>query len=122
MAAISTKRPADFTGRQAEILQSQNEALLRERDGEISLFNAQQEEENKTVVDYGQGDQEVIDPENPDAPAVTVKSKNVMIRVNSDLEQVTIGHGNYYDFTPGRVYKVPQHVADHLERLGYVYH
>jgi hypothetical protein len=53
---------------------------------------------------------------------VEVEVPSVVVRVNSDLPQVTIGAGNLYDFEEGRQYKVPKHVADHLEEKGYVWH
>lgn len=46
----------------------------------------------------------------------------VTIRVNTALEQVTIGAGNTFDFMEGRRYRVPRWVAAHLEEKGYVYH
>lgn len=41
-----------------------------------------------------------------------------VIRVAVDLEDVTIGAGNQYTFRRGKKYKVPKHVADHLEEKG----
>jgi hypothetical protein len=50
------------------------------------------------------------------------------MRVNTTLEDVTVGKDpitqqlNNYTFEEGVTYKVPQHVYNHLDRLGYVYH
>ena len=122
MARQPTTRPADFTGRQAEILAEQAKGVLKEREGEISLFNANREEEFKNEVSYAGADTLQYDENDPDAEPIVVKVKNTKIRVNSEIEQMTFGHGNYYDFEPGRTYIVPYDVAEHLERLGYVYH
>ena len=53
---------------------------------------------------------------------VRARSTTRIIRVNTDLESVTVGYGNTYTFQEGRKYKVPTEVADHLEGLGYVWH
>jgi hypothetical protein len=73
---------------------------------------------------------QVVDRANPPARAVMDlgvqelggDEGRVTIRVNEDLEKVTIGAGNHYDFEAGRRYSVPKHVADHLEEKGYVWH
>lgn len=45
-----------------------------------------------------------------------------VIRVNTTLENVTIGVGTSYNFEEGKQYRVPAHVAAHLEEKGYVWH
>lgn len=51
-----------------------------------------------------------------------VEDQTQVIRVNEDIEDVTIGAGNTYNFEAGRQYRVPKAVADHLEEKGYVWH
>jgi hypothetical protein len=46
----------------------------------------------------------------------------VLIRVNEDLDDVTIGVGNHYSFKMGQKYKVSKQIADHLEEKGYIWH
>lgn len=58
----------------------------------------------------------------PQDVGVQIADTSVEIRVNSTLENVTIGQGTDYTFEEGRRYKVPQHVADHLEERGLVWH
>lgn len=53
---------------------------------------------------------------------VTVGGGDKVIRVNTKLEDVTIGQGNHYTFEEGKRYKVPAHVAAHLEEKGYIWH
>lgn len=45
---------------------------------------------------------------------VRVEKTSRLIRARYDLPQVTIGHGNTYDFEEGRQYRVPPNVANHL--------
>jgi hypothetical protein len=42
-----------------------------------------------------------------------------VLRVNTDLEDVTIGKDNHYTFRVGVPYKVQKHVYDHLVEKGY---
>lgn len=51
---------------------------------------------------------------------VEIPPETVNIRIACDLEKVTIGQGTAFDFKEGQVYSVPLHVAQHLDRLGYV--
>lgn len=53
---------------------------------------------------------------------VVVSGGQKKIRVNSKLEDVTIGQGNHFTFEEGKTYLVDAHVAQHLEEKGYVYH
>lgn len=45
-----------------------------------------------------------------------------ILRVNTDLEDVTIGKDNHFTFRFGVPYKVPTHVWEHLYEKGYVLH
>lgn len=54
--------------------------------------------------------------------AVVVDGGTRVIRLNSTLEDVTIGQNTNYNFVEGRRYRVPVHVANHLEEKGYVWH
>lgn len=53
---------------------------------------------------------------------VNVDDATVVIRVNADIEQMTLGVGNHYNFEAGSRYRVPIHVARHLEEKGLVWH
>lgn len=46
----------------------------------------------------------------------------VKFKVNTDLENVTIGYGNTYSFERGRTYKAPKSVYWHLECHGLIWH
>lgn len=54
------------------------------------------------------------------APQVEAAFK--VMRVNTDLEDVTIGKDNHFTFREGVRYKVPTAVYNHLDEKGYVYH
>lgn len=51
-----------------------------------------------------------------------VRPATMKFRVNTDLENVTIGTGTNFDFAEGRRYEAPTWVYDHLEEKGYIYH
>jgi hypothetical protein len=46
--------------------------------------------------------------------ATRVEKSKVRVRARFDLEQVTIGKGNHYDFEAGRQYLLPPNAAEHL--------
>ena len=50
--------------------------------------------------------------------SVEYLEEKVVVRVNCDLEDVTLGYGNTYTFLAGRRYRVPRWIADHLEERG----
>ena len=43
-------------------------------------------------------------------------------RVNTDLESVTFGHGNTFNFERGKKYRMPRDLYDHLDERGYIFH
>jgi hypothetical protein len=53
---------------------------------------------------------------------VTVEDDVVNFRVNTTLEQVTIGVGNHMDLVEGQQYKAPRWIYKHLDEKGVVYH
>jgi hypothetical protein len=53
---------------------------------------------------------------------VTVEEEWKVIRVNTDIEQMTYGIGNEYTFVRGKRYRVPFHLYQWLESRGVVYH
>ena len=134
MARNNGPRPGDFTGTQKAKLQREHAEEVARREGEISMMEAaEQEAAQNRVTDYT-GNQPIIldsvedltqaDEElllDPNSPALREQPYRT-IRVNADLENVTIGVGNNYNFVEGEKYRVPVHVADHLETLGYVWH
>jgi len=105
--AASRKSPQDATGRKAALLAEANADKLAERAGEISTINPMPVVESDTEVTVG---------------AVSVDTPTRKMRVNTDLEQVTIGHGNNYDFYRGQTYTVPVEVYNHLDERGLVWH
>lgn len=116
----SNRNPRDYTGRQSEELALENQAELAERANEIGLLRQVQAAELAEVVDYTKKSNP--EPTEVDVTDVEVGPTFKELRVNAEIEQMTFGHGNEYNFKPGRVYRVPIEVANHLETLGYVWH
>lgn len=136
----SRKRAADYTGRLTEKLNEDRKAEVVEAAQRIAMVNAEIQAERDEVVDY---------TDSPDPlPQVQVREVEVsapyrMIRVNSDIRQMTYGRevldpGDYdnpdfnkrrpaimgpmkfYDFNEGQLYRVHREVAEHLNNLGYL--
>jgi hypothetical protein len=53
---------------------------------------------------------------------IVVEDEWRIIRVNTDVEDMTYGVGNTLTFLRGRRYRVPQHLYEWLESRGVVYH
>ncbi len=117
--------PQDATGRAAEEAAKRNAAELQARQEEISI--SRQAEAISLEND-------VFDPKNPSQPllideieevGVSVNNDKVIIRTHHDIEDMTFGVVNgtpqNYTFKAGVRYSVPRALAEHLERLGYVW-
>ena len=113
--------PLDATGRAAEEATKKNQEALKKRKEEISIA-AQVEAEHL--------ESHVFDPKHPDMPivldeienvGVTTASDMVVIRTITDVEDMTYGVGNVYTFKAGVKYRVPSHLANYLEQLGYIW-
>lgn len=84
-------------------------SIAADKDEVIDLTAPKPEPEAESV-----GDVEVS--------AVTVEDDLVNFRVNTTMEQVTIGAGNHFDFIEGQQYRAPRWVYQHLDEKGVVYH
>jgi len=113
--------PLDATGRAAEAAAKKNAAELKKRKDEISIA-AQVEAESL--------EKDVFDPKHPEAPlvldeiedvGVSVANDMVVIRTITDIDEMTYGVGNTFSFKAGVKYRVPTHLANYLEQLGYIW-
>lgn len=118
--AGSTKRAADFTGRQAEKLASKHAEEQAAKAKSVAMVTAAAVKADQETVDYSAGTVEVVAEDGE--TIVEVKQRNVKVRVNTTLEQLTFGKDNHYDFEEGREYVVPEALAVHLEEKGLLWH
>jgi hypothetical protein len=118
--ANSTTSPLDATGRAADNARKANAKALQDRAEEISLVRAAEAESLA---------KDVFDPKRPDEPllideveevGVAVNNDTVVIRTHHDIEDMTFGVGNVYNFKAGVRYKVPRNLAVYLDNLGYI--
>ena len=118
---MAKAKVTDVTGRQREQMIKDNAEALAARANEISMATVEQNFKDAT---------EVVDMTVPDAPTiidevesvgVSLADESVVVRVAEDIEMMTIGVGNHYSFQTGKKYKVPKHVAAHLQEKGYLY-
>lgn len=114
------KKPADFTGRQRDALVAQQLEDQASRANELAMATAEAARKVET---------EVIDATVPNRPQPILldevvksedKAATVTIRVSDDIEGMTFGPGNYYNFKAGQKYEVTPELAAHLELKGYV--
>jgi hypothetical protein len=113
---------ADVTGRQREeLIKAQAEEQSRRAD-EMTMATAKAAEKLETeVVDLSQKPEQPTVIDEVESLGVDIADNTVVIRVAEDLDQVTIGAGNNYNFKAGQKYKVPKAVARHLQDKGYLY-
>lgn len=113
--------PLDATGRAQEQATRENAEALRKRKEEISTANKVEAELLETAV---------FDPKSPEKPivldeivevGVTLANDKVVIRTITDIEEMTWGVGNTYNFKAGVKYSVPSELANYLEGLGYIW-
>jgi hypothetical protein len=113
--------PLDATGLAAEKAAKKNAKALQDRKDEISIAAQVEAEQLET---------QVFDPKRPDAPivldeienvGVTTANDMVVIRTITDVDDMTYGVGNHYTFKAGVKYRVPGHLANYLEQLGYIW-
>ena len=121
MALNAQGKPSasDLTGKFAADQARENAAEQTRRAEELSTAVAAEKAAAST---------EVLDvTKRPEVPVVLDEIEvvddqdGVIIRVNEDLPQVTIGDA-VYDFIAGRKYKVPRNVAFHLGEKGRLWH
>lgn len=117
---MATKsKPGDVTGRMREKLASENAEELQKRAEEMSLATAEAKIKLET---------EVIDATKPNQSVVIVdevhekgpQDDTIEIRVIENVEAMTFGVGNHYDFKAGQKYRVTRDIANHLISKGYV--
>lgn len=115
-------RPTDFTGRQRDKQLKEHAAELAARADEISLQTAAEAERlTNEIVDVTKANEPTIIDEIENV-GVSTADNSVVMRVNTDIEDMTFGKGNTYTFKVGVKYKVHKDLHDYLDDLGYVWH
>ena len=122
MPPRTTKKQNDFTGRQAAELAAEAAEEQKQKAEQMAMMTAQKEQEfSESVFDVTQ---------TPAAPTVIdevvevgveMADDSIVVRVAEDVENMTYGYGNTYEFKAGGKYRVPKGVADRLQSLGLLY-
>ena len=120
MARTARPKATDFTGRERERLIKENADAIKVAQENMSIITAIEDEKLATqVTDFTEPQPTIID--SVESVGVALHEEWEVIQVMEDLEQVTVGVGNNYDFKVGQKYKVPTNVANHLREKGYVW-
>lgn len=121
--------PTDFTGRQKAKLEAEHAAEVAEAQQRMATIAAAVAEVSDEVIDMtatGQAPTTVApsspDPDEDDIVVVEPEVKFKEMRVNTDIDNMTLGAGNHYTFKMGQKYKVTSEVYDWLDEQGYVWH
>ena len=115
----------DFTGKEREAGLVANREELARRSQEISTAANVESALNDSAVFDARTGQVLANSEDDlvleEVSVGEAKRKDVVVRVNEDLE-MTFGVGNNYTFVAGKKYTVAADLADHLDSKGYVWH
>jgi len=117
-------RHGDFTGKVKADNTAEHAKELEERAATMTMATASFEAAKDEVIDLTaqKPAPEVESVGDVEVSAVTVEDDLVNFRVNTTIEQVTIGAGNLYDFVEGQQYRAPRWIYKHLDEKGVVYH
>lgn len=117
---MAKAKPTDVTGRVREQLQEQQMQAQQERASEMSMATAQAQVKLETeVIDATIPSRQTVIVDEP-VTVGSVDDSTVEIRVIQDLDNMTLGKGNNYNFKAGVKYKVTKNVAEHLKEKGYL--
>ena len=116
---MAKAKPTDATGVLREKLLEANAEQIAEAAANMSMATAEAKIKLET---------EVIDATVPSRQTVIVDEvitvgkadDSVEIRVIEDIENMTLGAGNNYNFKKGQKYRVTSQVAQHLKEKGYL--
>lgn len=122
--ARTTTRHGDFTGKIKADNTAAHAKEIEERAATMSMATASIAADKDEVIDLTapKPEPEVESVGDVEVSAVTVEDDLVNFRVNTTMEQVTIGAGNHFDFIEGQQYRAPRWVYQHLDEKGVVYH
>jgi sugar-specific transcriptional regulator TrmB len=116
---MATKaKPTDVTGRKREAMVEANIDAMQDAANTMSMATAEARVKLETeVIDATKPDRQTVIV---DEPTIVSDDAEVVIRVVEDIENMTLGSGNNYNFKAGQKYKVTKHVAQHLQEKGYL--
>ena len=149
-APKSSANPRDLTGKRKQQLEAQKAADQELAAQQMAMATAAVAVQHRDeVIDYSQGGTSspgILPGEEPEIveDVIEVTPEFVEIRVNSPIEDMVFGRQvvtmdipgengevhtvetggtlQFYNFEEGRRYKVPWALAEHLDRLGYLWH
>lgn len=115
--------------RDEDVIDPLTREIINEDTGAVTRMDADDEDEAPRIIGVGNSAIEEIQEAKATRGKTAVVERTqdylqekVIIRVNADLENVTLGYGNVVDFKEGNRYRVPRWVAEHLDEKGLVWH
>lgn len=116
--ATQKAKPTDVTGRTREKMVADSLEQQQERAATMSMATAESQIKLETeVIDATVPERQTVIV---DEPSIISDDAEVVIRVIENIENMTLGSGNNYNFKAGQKYKVTKHVAQHLQEKGYL--
>lgn len=118
--AQTQARPQDLTGARRQQLATKHQEAVRAREKEIGMAQAVARELDDSVTDLVK--KEPAPEKNDKGEVVYVEPPAKTVRLNTTIENMTLGIGNTLSFEAGKMYRVSARVAKHLEELGFIWH
>ena len=119
--ANNATSPLDHTGHAKEQVQKKTAKERADRADELSMLEAVEKERLEKGVFDPMTQTETVVLDEIESVGVSLANDTVVIRTQTDIENMTFGVGNEYTFKAGVKYTVPRALAEYLERLGYVW-
>jgi len=108
----------DLAAITAKKLEADHASELRAREEELATSLRLEAEASDEVIDLTEQDLPEIEE-----PVEVGDDREVFeVRINAEIQDMTLGAGKIYNFTEGGKYKVTRHMRDHLEERGYIWH
>lgn len=106
-----------------DIIDPLTREVINDTTGEVRRMDNDEDEAPRILGTGDNSVEELIEPKAAPGPTVARDPlEKVIIRVNCDLEEVTLGYNNTVSFKEGGRYRVPRWVAEHLDEKGLVWH
>jgi hypothetical protein len=122
MAPTTRPKPTDATGVARDKALKANLDEVKRRENEITTIAATEARALETeVFDPKVASSEPVIVDEVISIGTDLADDSRIIRVIANIENMTYGYGNTYNFTAGVKYKVAVDLADYLDHLGYTY-
>lgn len=121
MPRTPSPRHGDLAAQTGAKLRAEQDLLEAQAAEDLEIVNAQADLQAEEVIDMT-APKPAPEPEKNEPIVLGDEDSTFEIRTNVDIEDMTLGAGNFYTFKAGQRYRVTRAVRDHLEGLSLIWH